>query len=238
MTIIIGHRGACGYAPENTLASFQIAKNLHLQWVEFDVMLAKCGTPIIMHDYQLDRTTDGKGEVADYDYEQLIHLDAGSWFDKQYAHEKIMTLSHLLRFLESTHISSVIEIKPYPGFEIETAKATVAALTSYSQAHPLECIISSFSLDSLKTVRDLMPKQAIAFALDHHREDLQELNQAYHFHSVHLAKEKVTEEIVKQVHAMGLQLFTFTVNDDEQAKSFIKLGVDGIFSDFPDRLTR
>ena len=89
---VIEHRGVSSYAPENTMSAFTRAVQLGIQWVEFDVMLAACGTPIIIHDESLDRTTNGHGNVGDYSYSYLRTLDAGSWFSPSYSGERIPSL--------------------------------------------------------------------------------------------------------------------------------------------------
>ena len=93
---IIGHRGYAARAPENTLMSLEAALTAGARAVEFDVHVASCGTPVIIHDDVLDRTTDGSGPVSGQTVEQLRTLDAGSWFDPEFAGERIPTLADAL----------------------------------------------------------------------------------------------------------------------------------------------
>jgi glycerophosphoryl diester phosphodiesterase len=97
---VIGHRGACGYAPENTLSSMNKAFELGLKWVEFDVMLTKTGEPIIFHDFTLERTTNGFGKVAETELAAIRDLDCGSWFSEKSQAERIPTLKELLQPLQ------------------------------------------------------------------------------------------------------------------------------------------
>ena len=111
---VIAHRGASVYAPENTLAAFTKAAQLNIKWVEFDVMQAACGEPIIFHDETLDRTTNAKGDVSQQPYAYLQTLDAGTWFHPRFAGERIPTLKQVLQFLRDTKIAANIEIKALP----------------------------------------------------------------------------------------------------------------------------
>ena len=110
---VIGHRGACAYAPENTMSSFLKAAQLNLKWVEFDVMDTHDGIPVIFHDDTLDRTTNGKGLLNHYS-KHLQTLDAGKWFDQ---HIQVNAFLHVtvIEFLQEAKISANIEIKTLPG---------------------------------------------------------------------------------------------------------------------------
>ena len=82
---VIGHRGACEYAPENTLASMTRAHELGVEWVEFDVCLTKDGQAVILHDPTVNRTTNGRGAIDELTYQQVRTLDAGAWFSEEFA---------------------------------------------------------------------------------------------------------------------------------------------------------
>ena len=138
----IGHRGAAGHAPENTLASIRKAANLGARWVEFDVMLSHDGIPILMHDNTLNRTTNGKGPISAQSLNDLRTLDAGSWFDKSFADEPIPTLAETLLLAEALGLGCNVEIKPAPETSEETAKAVIEVVNS-SQI-PFSIIMSSF----------------------------------------------------------------------------------------------
>src|SRR5438445_1086012 len=119
MSRLIAHRGASALAPENTLAAFRKAGEIGAKWVEFDVMLAADGEAVVIHDDTLDRTTNAKGNVCDYPYSYLQTLDAGSWFNPQFSHEKIPTLAEVIGVLRHCKLAANIEIKPSVGKEEE-----------------------------------------------------------------------------------------------------------------------
>ena len=128
---IIGHRGACGYAPENTLESIHTAADMGVEWVELDVKLTKDQIPVIFHDETLDRTTNGSGNIADIDFEDLRDLECGSWFSESFAGLKIPTLEEVLEVLIDRDMGLNLEIKPCPGREIETAEVCLRRAVSF-----------------------------------------------------------------------------------------------------------
>src|SRR5215207_11286279 len=95
---VVGHRGAMGHCPENTLASFARGLELGADWIEMDVHLSRDGAVVVIHDETLDRTTNGHGLVRDCNLAELTALDAGVWFSPAYAGERIPTLDELLAF--------------------------------------------------------------------------------------------------------------------------------------------
>ena len=112
---VIGHRGAAAAAPENTLVSLQKAKELGASWVEFDVKLTRDGVPILMHDERLERTTDGRGEVALTTLNDLQKLDAGGWFGPAFRGEPVPTLEAALALCAELGLGINVEIKPVRG---------------------------------------------------------------------------------------------------------------------------
>lgn len=119
---MIAHRGGGKLAPENTIAALRCGLAHGFSGVEFDVMLAKDGVPIVMHDPQLGRTVTGSGSVADYTAAELMQMDAGAWFDQAYAGEKVPSFEQVVAFCRANAIWMNIEIKPVPGFEEATGR--------------------------------------------------------------------------------------------------------------------
>ena len=149
MERIIGHRGAAAYAPENTLAAFDKARELGCHLIEFDVMLSADGEAFVFHDENLKRTTNGRGEIGLVTAEYVRSLDAGRWYSKQFRGEKIPTLREVIEWLTVSKVQANIEIKPYPGF---TEQTTIAVLTHINRYWPQDKelpVVSSFDLDAL-----------------------------------------------------------------------------------------
>src|SRR5258708_6429242 len=114
---VIGHRGACGLAPENTVASFRKAAELGVRWVEFDVHLSADGIPVVIHDDTVNRTTTGRGAVASLSLIELQALDAGTWFEPRFQGEYVPTLEAIVTLLGKLGLGAVVEINPSPATE-------------------------------------------------------------------------------------------------------------------------
>src|SRR3990167_2926706 len=127
----IAHRGACAYAPENTIASFTKAAQLGMKWLEFDVMQSVDGEVIVFHDETLDRTTNGKGDVDRYPYSYLRTLDAGAWFNPAFSGERIPTLIQTLEFLENTNMNANVEIKAMGNRDEQLVLAVLKDMDAY-----------------------------------------------------------------------------------------------------------
>lgn len=141
---VIGHRGACGYAPENTLISMRKAHTLGIRWVEFDVMLTQDDEAIVIHDTTLNRTTDGRGNVHNITYAKIKTMDAGSWFAEEFAGAHVPTFKEVLEYLDKLKMSINVEIKPTRGREEATAKKAVKILERFWPCDAGRLLVSSF----------------------------------------------------------------------------------------------
>ena len=150
---VIGHRGAKGHAPENTLAGIEKAAALGCRWVEFDVKLTADGVVVLMHDDDLGRTTDGKGPVAGATLADLRALDAGRWFSADFTGERVPTLDEAMAVLEARGMGANVEIKASKGREAETGAAVARALSQRWMNGRRPPFVSSFSPDSLAAAR-------------------------------------------------------------------------------------
>jgi glycerophosphoryl diester phosphodiesterase len=235
---VIGHRGACGYRPENTMSSFIKAQQLGIKWVEFDVRLSACHEAILLHDHTLDRTSNGRGYVEKHPYHYLQTLDAGSWFGAEFKNERILRLNEVLSYLASQGMAANIEIKPYPGHEVEIVQKVLNIVEPYLAQQQLPLIFSSFSLPVVKRLRQLSSSILLGFLMDEWLDDWQALSAQYHCVSLHLNQAIVTETIANQIKQAGKYLLCYTVNDYDRAQELYAWGVDAVFSDFPDRVIK
>lgn len=233
---VIAHRGASGYAPENTLAAFKKAMQLGLHWIEFDVMQAACGEPIIFHDDLLDRTTNGKGEVNRLSYEALSKLDAGTWFNTSFSGEKIPTLRQVIQFLETTKLSANVEIKAEVGQEERLVKRVLKEMADYLSSETSCILFSSFSIDALKSLRKHAPDCLLGLLLHEWQADWKEICASLQCVSVHVNETILTPEYAYDIKSMGKRLLSYTVNDSKRAEELYSWGVDAVFSDVPDKI--
>lgn len=233
---VIAHRGASAYAPENTLVAFTKAAQLGVKWLEFDVMLAACGKPIIFHDETLDRTTNAFGDISQYSNAYLQSLDAGFWFDPRFSGEKIPTLQQTLEFLSNTKMCANVEIKPLPGQEKSTAiHAFNEVMTYFPQPHS-SILFSSFSIESLQCLRKLSPDCFLGLLLHEWEPNWQTVCESLQCVSVHVNEEIMTREAAQRIKDMGKFLLCYTVNNPMRAIELYSWGVDAVFSDAPDKI--
>lgn len=230
---IIGHRGAKGYAPENTLVSFRKAKELGAKWIEFDVKETEDGELIIIHDDELDRTTNGIGKVIETKWEAIKNLDAGSWFKKEFKNEKIPTLSQTFSLLEEISLGANIEIKPCPSRETRTAIAVANEIKNKWPGSLPSPIISSFSMEALIAAKKTDPRLIIGALFEKLPTDWKKIAKEVKAQTIHIDHEGVTEDLIKEIKEEGYPVLTYTVNEKSRAEYLFGIGVTSIFTDFP-----
>ena len=232
---VIGHRGAKAYAPENTLESIETAASLGVKWVELDVKLTRDGVPIIFHDEELDRTTNGSGLVAHTDYEDIKQLEAGSWFAEGFSGVIIPTLEEAVDVLLKHGLGFNLEIKPCPGREKETAEIALDQISQIWDDFD-NLLISSFQDVSLEAAMDLAPDYARGLLIggEEMPENWKEMSEYLDVSTINIGSNLVTRQIADEIMDLEKPLLVYTVNDPIQARSLQKLGVDAFFSDNPD----
>ena len=235
MPKIIGHRGACGSAPENTLVSIARAAELGAQAVEFDATISRDGHALVQHDFNVDRCSDGHGPVVLKTLDEINMLDAGSWFAPAFKGERIPLLSDAMALVAEKGMALNLEIKPTLGWEEPTARA-VAATVKAHWPKGARLLVSSMSTLALDVFHDLLPDVTlglITYAVpEHWRARLEQ----HHCLSLHCYHAFVTAELVEAVHASDHRLHVYTVNDEKQAADLFAMGVDALFTDYPERL--
>ena len=232
----LAHRGGGKLAPENTLAALQCGLDHGFHAVEFDVMLARDGVPVVLHDPYLGRTVPGSGNVFDYDAAELVALDAGSWFGARFSGEPVPLFTQFVAFCKANGIWMNIEIKPAPGFEAETGRV-VARLTramfglEIAQDDPMVPLLSSFSQVALAAAREAAPDLPRALLLDMVPPDWQAQARALHAVAIHTSQENLTSALTQQIKDAGFGLFCYTVNDPARARELLAWGVDAMCTD-------
>lgn len=233
---VIAHRGASGYAPENTLSAFTKAAQLGVKWIEFDVMLTADNIPVIFHDESLERTTNDHGLIADRSYAYLQTVDAGRWFDPIYSYEKIPSLRQVLQFLENTHLSANIEIKAPHGHEEALVTRVLAEVSPYLTAKNFTFLFSSFSIDALHCLRKYSPDCYLGLLMHEWLPNWKMLCKSLNCVSVHVNQEILNERRVHEIKATDRALLSYTVNVPERAQELFSYGVDAVFTDVPDKI--
>lgn len=227
---IIGHRGAAGLAPENTLASFQTAAALGCRMVEFDVRLSADGVPVVFHDATLERRTDGRGAVGAHTLEQLRRLDAGGG-------EAIPTLAEALRLCLDLGLMVNIEIKPDPGVERPTAQAALARARDLWPADRPTPLVSSFSAAALAAAAEAAPHWPRGLLVETVPPDWRERAAASGCIAVHASHAELAAATVGEIKHAGYAVLAYTVNSRARAETLWRWGVASVFTDRPDQLS-
>lgn len=235
MPKVIGHRGAAGSAPENTLAAIVQAAALGAKAVELDVTVSRDGVPVLMHDEDVNRCSDGEGLVVRQDFETLHRLDVGAWFGARFGGERIATLEDALALIAAKGLRLNLELKPAIGWEEPTVRA-VAEVVRRAWTGDVPILVSSFNPLALTVYRDLMPGAVLGLITTAVAENWHQRLRQHHCASFHCHHDFVTRQLVQDAHAAGVRLHVYTVNEAARAQTLFAMGVDAVFSDHPDRI--
>lgn len=232
----VAHRGASGYAPENTIAAFDLAVDMKADYIEIDVQRSKDGELVLIHDTTVNRTTNGTGRVGELTLEQLRKLDAGSWFGSEFAGELIPTFDEILDRYRGK-IGILVELKApelYPGIEEQVAEALKKRNMDKPKNNKI--IIQSFNFESVKKVNELLPRIPIGVLTSNRAHTTVEALQEFSTYAdwFNPSYGIVTKELVEQVHALGMKIGSWTVRTPEAADFLFEMGVDAIITDYPD----
>jgi glycerophosphoryl diester phosphodiesterase len=238
---IIAHRGAGILAPENTLAAFRCGATHGFRAVEFDVMLARDGVPVVMHDPVLGRTVGGSGSVADYTSHALTQMDAGAWFGQAYAGERVPTYEQVAVFCRDNDIWMNVELKPVPGFEEATGRvvaqytkrlfADLLALPASDARRAAVPLFSSFSFQAVQAAQRAAPQIPRALLLGAIPPDWRDKVAALDAVAIDTDYRKLTEAQARAIKEAGIGLFCYTVNEPQHAHRMFAWGADAICTD-------
>jgi glycerophosphoryl diester phosphodiesterase len=230
--LLIAHRGASGHAPENTLAAFKKAVTLGATFIETDLQLTRDARLVAIHDESVNRTTNGKGAVHDMTLAELRRLDAGSWFGSEYAGERLPTLAEILEFAKKYDVVFYLELKPGGSWGAE--HALISSLRESGQIARI--VVISFDAAVIATVRKIEPILMTALLYDGNIE--KPLDRAVEVGARQLAirADLVTPWLLTAARKKDLQVVCWTVNHSAHMRLLMSAGVDGIMSDYPDRL--
>ncbi|ARP88641.1 glycerophosphodiester phosphodiesterase [Bordetella genomosp. 9] len=228
---LIAHRGGGRLAPENTMAGMRAGAEHGFRMFEYDVKLSKDDVLILLHDDDVDRTTDGKGPARNMTYAELARLDAGAWHSPAYAGARIPTLEEVARYTIEQGIASNVEIKPCPGRETETGTAVALAVRELWRDAPVAPLLSSFSEEALAAAHVAAPQLPRALLVEKIPMDWRDRLVQHDCIALNVNQKDVTPELVKAVHGAGYRLSAWTVNDPARARDLLDWGVDAIFTD-------
>lgn len=230
--LAIAHRGASGHAPENTFAAFRKALAMGAGFIETDLQLSRDARLVAIHDATVNRTTNGQGAVHDLTLAELRRLDAGSWFGSEFAGERIPTIEEILDFAKKHDMVFYLELKPSGSWGGE--HALISALRESGEI--ARTVVISFDPPILANVRKIEPTVMTGLLFDGQISD--PLAKAVEIGARQLAVRGslVTPRLLKEARQRDLQVVCWTVNHPAHMRLLVEAGVDGIISDYPDRL--
>lgn len=230
--LVFGHRGAMAYAPMNTISAFELAAQQGAHGVELDVQRSKDGHPVIVHDFTVDATSDGQGNVSDMTLAELKMLDVGSYFSAEFTGTRIPTLDEVFETVGRKLIINV-EIKS----QTETTDGVEQVVADCIARHAMQerVIVSSFNPHALQRFRAIMPDVPIGY-LYHPQtfEQTQPLMAAITYEAVHPYYEMIDAAHAEAAKTAGYYINAWTVNDVDEAKRLQALGVNTIMTNNPD----
>jgi len=218
------HRGGGSLAPENTLAGIRLAARLGYRAVEFDVMLSADGTPVLIHDETLERTTNGSGPVCETPDAVLFALDAGHG-------QRVPRFAEAAALCRELGLLANVEIKPASGHEVVTAEVVARMTAELWREAEVPPLISSFSLAALEVARDLAPEIRRGVLYEAPPPDwLAELRRLQGV-SLHCDAGLLDDEVLAEARAYDIPVLCYTVNSEKQAKMLFARGVSALFTD-------
>jgi glycerophosphoryl diester phosphodiesterase len=226
---IVGHRGASGLAPENTLAAFRAAADLNIDGVEFDVQRSQDGHLVVFHDDEVSRITGGQGAVYDLTLAELKALDAGAKFDPRFRGERIPTLQETFAFLRQTNLLLFVELKDpwrFPGME----EAVAGLIHRYDLVDRVQ--VRSFYHGCLHTLFRFAPEISLSELWFDRLPDDDEVT----FKAIDALHWLLTPENIAHIHDRGQQVTAWTVDDLDDARRLMAAGIDSLTTNHPDRL--
>jgi len=230
--LVIAHRGASGHAPENTMAAFRKALALGAAFIETDLQLSRDARLVAMHDATVNRTTNGQGPVHDLTLTELRRLDAGSWFGSEFADERIPTLEEILQFAKKHDVVFYLELKPGGSWGGE--HALIGALRESGEI--ARTLVISFSPEILAAVRRIEPTLMTGLLFEGTIEKPLEKVLEVGARQLAVRSDLVTPSLLQEARKKDVQVVCWTVNHPAHMRLLMEAGVDGIMSDYPDRL--
>ncbi len=238
--LIVGHRGAMGYAPENTYASFEEAIRRGADCLELDVQLSEDGEVVVMHDTSVDRTTNGQGLIRDLPWKKIKSFDAGAWYGPEFAHQYVPSLSDVIfrfRNRKTTRqhpVNILIELKTIRGSGGSLADAVVAVLQR--EKFMDRAIVISFDAVALLEVRAATKQIATGFLFSEEKDSAIDKAKTIGAHAILPKKNVITSKLVTAAHKADLAVAVWTANTKVEMHRMVACGVDAIITNYPDRL--
>lgn len=228
----VAHRGGGKLAPENTIVAFKEGARYGFKMAEFDVKISSDGVPFLLHDDDLQRTTQVAGLASSKDIQTLQKINASNGYDA-FPVAPIPTLEEVANYCEQENIAVNIEVKPTTGQDVETAKVVGEVALSLWKNAELPPLFSSFSVQSLATLQQVFPDAKRGLLIEDWTSDQEVLAQLETLGcvSLHAPDKAMTQARIALCHEHGYAVLVWTVNDMARAQQLIDWGVEGVITD-------
>lgn len=228
--MVIAHRGGRKWAPENTMIGFKKSMDAGCDGVELDIHRCKSGELVVIHDETLDRTTDGKGLIKDFTYDEIKKFSAGKWYGKEFESERVPLLSEVLDAFDGKMLIN-IEIKNTPIEYVGIEDDLINLLKNYK--HPEKIMISSFDHELIRRIHKKSPIYEVAFLDASIIADVGEYGKKLGATAWNAAHYELRPDAVKRAQEAGLSVNVWTVDGTADWKKSMEWNVDGIVTDDP-----
>jgi len=241
---IVAHRGASGYAPEITLEAYRLALEMKTDFVEMDIRMLRDGTLVAIHDPDVKRTTNGTGRISELTLRELKALDAGSWFNKanpkkarrEYAGLQVPTVREIVDLVKKSPAGCYFEIKD-PELYSTALESSLLSIIHGARMENRACILS-FSARSISKVKTLDSSIKTALLISRRGKDPVKKTLNVPADELAILYKAATEPMVEAAHDRGLAVSVWTVDRKPDLERMIRIGVDRIITNYPDRLHR
>ena len=226
---IVAHRGGGSLAPENTLGAIRLGASMGFKGVEFDVMLAGDGTPVVIHDETVDRTTNGRGEVSGMTYLELSSF-------KTQNEEKIPRYEEVVALCRELGLWANVEIKPARGHERATGDAVARKTRDLWKGAPLMPLLSSFSIEALEAAQAAAPELPRGGLVDKVPDGWRAIMKRLGCTALHCNYKALNGKLAADLHEAGYAILLWTVNDPSEARRLLAIGANCLVTDALDRI--
>jgi glycerophosphoryl diester phosphodiesterase len=226
---IVAHRGGGSLAPENTLGAMRLGASMGFKGVEFDVMLAGDGTPVVIHDETVDRTTNGRGEVSKMTCQELFSF-------KTQNDERIPSYEEAVRLCLELGLWANVEIKPAQGRERATGEVVAGMTKSLWKGAPAAPLLSSFSVEALEAAKAAAPEYKRGYLVRDLPPDWLETMRRLQCAALHCNFKALNGKRAADIHEAGYAILLWTVNDPAEARRLLAVGANCLVTDALDRI--
>ena len=228
---VVAHRGGGTLAPENTLGALRYGASLGFLGVEFDVMLAGGGLPVLIHDETFERTTSGKGSVPLSAYADIEKFDAGGWHSAAFKGEKVPTFEAAAKLCRELGLWANVEIKPAKGHESQTGRVVAKMTHDLWRGADLPPVLSSFAMNALAAAKEVAPSLPRGMLVDKIPSDWEARMKTLGCVALHCNYRELTEPLTSAIRSAGYAVLCWTVNDPAEARRLFGWGVDCVVTD-------